>query len=201
MYLVVGLGNPGRKYSGSRHNVGFIVADEVAQRLGIKTWKERFKSLIGEAHYHDEKIVILKPQTYMNRSGEALHQAKKFYKAKTQYIIVVHDEMDLPLGTIRVKAGGGSAGHRGLESIMSWLGTGDFPRVRVGIGKPAEKEEHVSYVLTTFSEAEKRVLREVTNLSSDAVLEIISNGVESAMNIYNRKDSSGETSGLNEIDH
>jgi len=187
MYLVVGLGNPGKKYTGSRHNVGFMAADELARRLEIGAWKEKFKGLLAETRYKDEKLRILKPQTFMNLSGESVYQAKRFYKTPIQYIIVVHDELDIPLGTMRVKAGGGSAGHKGLESIIRWLGTGGFIRVRIGIGKPPGKQGVITHVLSSFTKSDKPVLEETIILASDAVLKIVSNGVESAMNAYNRK--------------
>lgn len=186
MFLVAGLGNPGKEYNGSRHNIGFMVVDELADRLGVKGWKKGFSGLYGEAYYEGEKILLLKPQTYMNRSGESISQALGFYRLPTERLIVIHDDIDLPFGQIRLKRGGGSAGHRGVDSISSCLGSRDFIRLRVGIGRPGHRDI-VSHVLSGFTGYEKGFLRSLLTFSGDAVLDVVSKGLESAMNTYNKK--------------
>lgn len=186
MILVAGLGNPGKGYSSSRHNVGFIVVDELTKRLGASL-KKGFRSLYTEAYLEEKKLILLKPETYMNRSGEAVLGAVEFFKIPIKDIIVVHDEMDLPLGNIKVKIGGGSAGHKGIQSIISSLGDNGFIRVRVGIGKPTQKSEVIGHVLSRFEKEEKKIIEYAVNRAADVVLEITLRGVEDAMNKFNRK--------------
>ncbi len=188
MILVVGLGNPGREYSLSKHNIGFMAVDELANRLGVSIGKKGFKSLYAEALKDEKKLILLKPQTYMNRSGEAVRDATAFFKIPTEDIIVIYDEMDLPLGTIKIKVGGGSAGHKGIESIIMNLGDLGFIRVRIGIEKPARKSGGAGHVLSGFREEEREVITDTLTKAADAVLEIITQGVNSAMNKFNRKE-------------
>lgn len=188
-YLVAGLGNPGSAYDNTRHNVGFAAADRTARKLNTETAKTGFASLYGEAFHSGEKLLIMKPQTYMNRSGRAVREAKEFYKIPVEKIIVVYDELDLPLGTIRVNEGGGSAGHNGIRSIIDSLGSADFARVRMGIGKPSGKEDGRRHVLSKFAESEKDTTEEMVETASLAVLEIVSGGTASAMNAFNGKIS------------
>jgi PTH1 family peptidyl-tRNA hydrolase len=192
MILVVGLGNPGKAYSRSKHNLGFMVVDEVATRIGATLDKKGFAALYGEAVQEQKKLLLLKPQTYMNRSGQSVSQAAEFFKVTAQDIIVVYDEMDLQLGSLRIKLGGGSAGHKGIESIINHLGDDNFVRVRVGIGKPVQKLDAVSHVLSSFKKGEKNIINEMINRAADATLEIIANGVESAMNKFNKRFETGE---------
>jgi PTH1 family peptidyl-tRNA hydrolase len=187
MILVAGLGNPGREYSSSRHNVGFIVIDELAKRLGVSLKKKGFKGHYTQASIEEKKLLLLKPDTYMNRSGEALSDIVEFFKIPTKDIIVVYDEMDLPLGNIKVKVGGGSAGHKGIRSIINSLGSSEFIRVRVGIGKPVQRSEAIDHVLSEFEKEEKKLVNDAINRAQDAVLEIALRGAESAMNKFNRK--------------
>ncbi len=186
MILVAGLGNPGKGYSSSRHNIGFMVVDELANRLGAFL-KKGFRSLYAQTHLEEKTIILLKPETYMNRSGEALSDVVEFFKIPVKDIIVAHDEMDLPLGNIKVKVGGGSAGHNGIQSIISSLGVSGFIRVRVGIGKPIQKSEVISHVLSKFDKDEKKIIEDVVIRAADVVLEIALQGLESAMNKFNRK--------------
>ena len=187
MYLVVGLGNPGLKYSGTKHNIGFNVVDSLAERLRAEGWKKRFKGACAEGRSGEKKILMLKPETYMNRSGESVLEALRYYNIPESDLIVIHDEMDLPFGQLRVKSAGGSAGHNGIASITHLIGSGGYQRVRVGIAKPAYKKETVNYVLSGFSKAEKEVLEDVVYRAADAVLEIIENGPASAMNKFNMR--------------
>ncbi len=187
MILVVGLGNPGKGYASSRHNIGFKVVDELSNRLGVSLKKKGFRSHYAHASIEARKLIFLKPDTFMNRSGEAVSDAVDFFKIPMNEIIVIHDEMDLTLGSIRVKVGGGSAGHNGIQSIINSLGNSDFIRVRVGIGKPIQKSEAVGHVLSEFEKEEKRLVKDAIVRAADAVLEIILRGTENAMNKFNKK--------------
>ncbi|KRT64977.1 MAG: peptidyl-tRNA hydrolase, peptidyl-tRNA hydrolase, PTH1 family [Candidatus Dadabacteria bacterium CSP1-2] len=187
MILVAGLGNPGKGYASSRHNIGFIVIDELAKRLGVSVKKKGFRSHYAQAPIDEKKLILLKPDTYMNRSGEAVSEAAEFFKIPAKDVIVVYDEMDLSLGSIKVKVGGGSAGHKGIQSIINSLGDSDFIRVRVGIGKPIQKSETVGHVLSGFEKEEKKLAKELIVRAADAVIEIVLRGAESAMNKFNKK--------------
>ena len=187
MILVAGLGNPGKEYSSSRHNVGFIVVDEIAKRLGISLKKKGFRSLYAEVLLEEKKLLLLKPQTYMNLSGDAVSDAVEFFKIPPKDIIVVYDEIDLPLGSIRIKTGGGSAGHKGVLSIINCLGESDFVRVRVGIGKPIQKSEIIGHVLSGFEREEQKIMEDTVSRAADAILEIILRGLQNAMNKFNRR--------------
>lgn len=187
MILVVGLGNPGKEYSLSKHNIGFMVVDELANRLGVSLNKIGFTSVYGEALFEEKKVVLLKPQTYMNRSGKSVSEFVGFFKILARDVISVYDEMDLTFGNLKIKVGGGSAGHNGIESIITSIGDDSFIRVRVGIGKPGQKSETVSHVLSRFRKDEKKIVEDALGRAADAVLEIIARGVENAMNKFNRK--------------
>lgn len=190
--LLVGLGNPGKEYTHTKHNVGFLVLDELGKRIGADVKKSKFQSLYGEGFIEENKIILLKPQTYMNRSGGAVASASDFYKIPPENIIVVHDEMDISLGRIMIKPGGGSAGNNGIKSIISSLGTKDFIRVRLGIGKPGMRTDGANHVLSNFSKAESKLVEESIQTAADAILEIIDNGLQSAMNKYNVKSKNQE---------
>ena len=192
MMLVVGLGNPGKEYTLTKHNVGFLVVDELGKRVGIDIQKSKFQSLYGEGFLEGNKILLLKPQTYMNRSGGAVSSASDFYKIPSENIIVIHDEMDISLGRIMIKPGGGSAGNNGIKSIISSLGSKDFIRVRIGIGKPNAKSDGVNHVLSNFNKSESAMVEESIQTAADAVLEIMNNGLEKAMNKYNVKSENKE---------
>jgi len=155
MWLLVGLGNPGEKYKNNRHNIGFMVLDEIADDLGAAAWRSKFNSEIVEAKIGDEKVVLLKPQTFMNESGQGIGKAAKFYKIPPSRIVIFHDELDLNAGKMRIKDGGGVAGHNGLKSARSHLGTADFKRVRLGIGHPGDRNAVSGYVLSDFAKAEQ----------------------------------------------
>ena len=190
MILVVGLGNPGSEYASTKHNLGFLAVDEVGRRAGIDLTKKKFNGVYGEGTINSDKLILLKPETYMNRSGESVSSAVSFFNIPSEKIIVVHDELDLPAGTVRVKSGGGSAGHKGVESIIGRLGHGDFIRVRIGIGKPDEKSGTVSHVLSKFSREESDIVKESVLKAADAVLDVIEYGLQKAMNKYNVKTDS-----------
>ncbi|HHW57551.1 MAG TPA: aminoacyl-tRNA hydrolase [Clostridia bacterium] len=183
MYIIAGLGNPGREYERTRHNVGFMVIDELAKKLGIRVTKLKFKSLVGEGNVKGEKIILLKPQTFMNLSGEALYEAVNFYKINLENVIVVYDDKDLDVGKIRIRKKGSSGGHNGMNSIIYLLNSEEFPRVRIGIGNPGE--DLVNHVLGEFTEEEKKIIKQATEKAAEAVIDIIENGIEHAMNKFN----------------
>jgi PTH1 family peptidyl-tRNA hydrolase len=195
MILVAGLGNPGSEYASTKHNLGFLTVDEIGKRAGIDLKKKKFSGIYGVGTFNNDKLILLKPETYMNRSGESVSSAVSFYHIPAENIIIIHDELDLPTGTVRIKAGGGSAGHKGLKSVMGELGSGDFIRVRIGIGKPREKKGTVSHVLTKFNKEESELVRESLLRAADAVLEIIRHGLQKAMNKYNVRPESEESTG------
>jgi PTH1 family peptidyl-tRNA hydrolase len=195
MILVAGLGNPGSEYASTKHNLGFLTVDEIGKRAGIDLKKKKFSGVYGEGTFNNDKLILLKPETYMNRSGESVSSAASFYHIPAENIIIIHDELDLPTGTVRIKAGGGSAGHKGLKSVMGELGSGDFIRIRIGIGKPREKKGTVSHVLTKFNKEESELVRESLLRAADAVLEIIRHGLQKAMNKYNVRPESEESAG------
>jgi PTH1 family peptidyl-tRNA hydrolase len=195
MILVAGLGNPGSEYASTKHNLGFLTVDEIGKRAGIDLKKKKFSGIYGVGTFNNDKLILLKPETYMNRSGESVSSAVSFYHIPAENIIIIHDELDLPTGTVRIKAGGGSAGHKGLKSVMGELGSGDFIRVRIGIGKPREKKGTVSHVLTKFNKEESELVRESLLRAADAVLEIIQHGLQKAMNKYNVRPESEESTG------
>lgn len=192
MILIAGLGNPGKKYSNTKHNIGFLVVDKIGSKVGIDLNKNKFSGVFGEGFLNEEKLLLLKPETYMNLSGQSVSSASNFYDIDAKNVIVVYDEMDLPLGTIRIKSGGGSAGHNGIKSIISSLGTDRFKRVRVGIGK-SFKDSGAKHVLSGFSRSEADAVNESIGRAADAVLAIIEKGIEKAMNEYNTKNKQIET--------
>jgi len=186
MFLIIGLGNPGRRYEETRHNAGFMVVENLAAELRIPLEQRKFDAIWGRGELDSRRIMLAKPQSYMNRSGEAARKLFDYFKMeKTEDVIVVHDDLDLPFRVLRLKAGDGHGGHKGLASIMQHLGSRDFLRVRIGIGKPADKEMTERYVLEPFSTAEKNFLAGVVTTAGTAVKEIISKGMQAAMNKYN----------------
>ena len=185
MILIAGLGNPGKEYENTRHNVGFLTIDKIAEDVGVKITKKGFQSLYNLGQFEESKILLLKPQTYMNNCGNALREAREFYKIDTDKIIVIHDEIDLPLGRIKLKKDGGSAGHNGIKSIIQNIGSDNFARVRVGVGKPYDKNNVIKHVLSGFSKEERQQLPEVIESARDSVFAIIINGIEKAMNEFN----------------
>ena len=185
MILIAGLGNPGKEYENTRHNVGFLTIDKIAEDVGVKITKKGFQSLYNLGQFEESKILLLKPQTYMNNCGNALREAREFYKIDTDKIIVIHDEMDLPLGRIKLKKDGGSAGHNGIKSIIPNIGSDNFARVRVGVGKPYDKNNVIRQVLSDFSKEERQQLPQVIESARDSVFAIIVSGIEKAMNEFN----------------
>lgn len=184
MKLIIGLGNPGVKYQFTRHNIGFLVLDALASDLNITANSKGFNSIFGKGKIGDTPVLLAKPQAYMNLSGTAVRNLVEYFKYDVGDIIIIHDDLDLPFNTIRIKAGGGSGGHKGLISIIELLGSADFIRVRLGIGKPDDKELVESYVLQRFTEDELNLLPDIIAKACDAVTTIITSGIQHAMNKY-----------------
>lgn len=181
MILLVGLGNPGKEYAQTRHNAGFMAVDEIIHRYPFSAFKSKFQGQIAEGVIAGEKVMVLKPETYMNLSGNAVLSICKFYKIPIQNVIVFHDDMDLPVGKVRVKRAGGSGGHNGLKSIDSTLGN-NYLRVRIGVSKPERKEEVINWVLSNFSKADKDLIDQTTFYISKWVELLVKNDTENFMN-------------------
>src|SRR3990172_1255161 len=184
-YLLVGLGNPGREYRDSRHNAGFMVIDRLAADLGVKLTRVQNRALTGSGVLGGSKIVLAKPQTYMNLSGESVSGLLRFYKIPHENLIVIHDDIDLPFGVLRMRPGGGSAGQKGVQSIIERIGTQDFPRLRFGIVRPAGSKGGAGYVLQNFSAEEKKEMPFMVDAAVAAVHLFITEGLDAAMNRYN----------------
>ncbi len=180
-HLIAGLGNPGPKYARNRHNVGFMVVDVLAHRLGAPSFRDKFKGEFTKVDLAGEDVILLKPMTYMNLSGESVQAATKFFRIPLAHVMAVHDELDLSFGVVRLKVGGGTAGHNGLRSIVDHCGGPDFDRCRVGIGRP-ERGLPESYVLSDFSSFEKAELGDVLELAADMIETAIREGTRAAMN-------------------
>lgn len=185
MYLIVGLGNPEKEYGNSRHNMGFNVINKIADICDIEIEKSKFKGLYGAGIIKDEKVILLKPQTYMNLSGDSLVQFRRFYKIENDKIIVIYDDVDLDVGDIRIRKQGSSGTHNGMRSVIRKLGTEDFIRVRIGIGMPEHKGDIINYVIGNIPKDEQEILEKSIKSGAEAIIEILENGVESAMNKFN----------------
>jgi PTH1 family peptidyl-tRNA hydrolase len=189
MLLVVGLGNPGKSYEDTRHNVGFAAVDAVARAAGAEAWRDKFSAQLTRGRLGATDVALLKPQTYMNLSGQSVQPAAAFFKVAPSSLLVVHDELDLPFGDVRLKAGGGHAGHNGLRSIIERAGTADFGRVRVGIGRPPPgwRGDVASYVLARFEALERASLGDVLSAAVAAVEAVAVAGLAAAMNRVNAR--------------
>ncbi|HJV65560.1 MAG TPA: aminoacyl-tRNA hydrolase [Geomonas sp.] len=184
--LVVGLGNPGPQYSWTRHNAGFMVLDRLSSLAGISVTRKAFSGLAGDGNWAGERIFLLKPQTFMNLSGRSVAEALRFYKLSLSDLIVIHDDLDIPFGKIRLKEGGGHGGHNGLRSLGQELSSNAYARIRVGIGRPVHGDV-VNYVLTNFAKDEMTSLLEVLDVGVDALEMMIREGMPKAMSIFNGK--------------
>ena len=184
MYIIVGLGNPGKQYENTRHNMGFLAVDLLAEKYNIDVNKIKFKSLVGEGRIAGQKVLLVKPQTYMNLSGEAVRQAMDFYKIDPEELIVIYDDIDIPTGTFRIRKKGSPGTHNGMRNIFQHIQTNDFPRIRVGIGS-GKKENLIGYVTGGISKSEQEVLADVLKNSADSAACIIEKGIDKAMNEYN----------------
>ena len=188
MYIIAGLGNPGAQYDMTRHNIGFHTIDYIADKHGIKMKKLKFKAVYGEGVISGEKVYLVKPQTYMNLSGESICEMARFYKIPPENIIVISDDISLDTGRIRVRPKGSAGGHNGLKSIIYLLGTDEFPRVKMGVGAPKHEEiDLADHVLGRFTKDEIPVMEDAIIRAEGAISEIIRNGAQSAMNKFNGK--------------
>lgn len=184
-FLVVGLGNPGPRYAGTRHNAGFLVADLLAERMGVRFKAHRGRADVVEGRLGGEPVVLAKPKSYMNESGGPVVSVARFFKVAVERIVVVHDELDLPYGALRLKRGGGDGGHNGLRSTSAALGSREYLRVRVGIGRPPGRQDPADFVLREFSAAERKDLGFHVDRATDAVETLLRCGLAYAQNTYN----------------
>ncbi len=186
MYLIVGLGNPGPKYELTRHNIGFQVVDSIAKKIGEKFKRVQFNALIAKGTFKGKKVILAKPQTYMNNSGQAVGSLARYYKIDIKNVIVIFDDVDLPYETIRVRSEGGSGGHKGMKSIIQHFSNSqEFPRIRFGVGRPPGRMDTADYVLQRFSKEEEKHLELYIQKASDAIFDVIENDIVHAMNHFN----------------
>ena len=185
MYLIVGLGNPEEEYSGTRHNMGFDTINKIWSKYNIKMVKSKFNGIYEKSNIEGQEVILLKPQTYMNLSGNSVREFANFYKIAVDNIIVIYDDMDIDASEIKIRKKGHAGSHNGMKSIVENLGTIEFPRIRVGIGKPMENEDKIKYVIGKISNKTKEELEEGTTKACEAAIEILKNGIDTAMNKFN----------------
>jgi PTH1 family peptidyl-tRNA hydrolase len=184
-YLLIGLGNPGREYINTRHNIGFMLVDRLTIRLDARGMKMQSNAIVITSRYEERKVILAKPQTYMNLSGQSVQGLAHFYKIPLENLLVAHDDLDIPFGTIRIRPTGGPGGQRGMASTIEKLGTKDFPRLRLGIGRPPGRMEPKDYVLQDFSKDDLKLLPDVMDRAVDAALTFMTQGLNAAMNKFN----------------
>ena len=185
MFLIVGLGNPEPEYSQTRHNMGFDVINKISEEYGIEVKKQKFNSLYGSGTIENEKVVLIKPQTYMNLSGEAVRAFANFYKIKTENILIIYDDIDIETGIIKIRKKGGSGTHNGMKSVIQELNTADFPRIRVGTGSIEKISNLINYVITKVSNEEYMKLEKGIERGKEAIKQILKYGIDNAMNKLN----------------
>lgn len=185
MYLIVGLGNPGKRYEFTRHNVGFDAVDLVAEKLGVNIDKVKFHGIYQQTKYRDKKIILLKPDTYMNASGESVVQFAKYFGIDPDRIIVLVDDIDIKFGSVKIKKNGSAGTHNGLKSIIKHISSQEFPRVKIAVGQRPEYMDLADFVLSKFTSEERKIIDKEVELAADAVFEILDCGIESAMNKIN----------------
>ena len=185
MTIIVGLGNPGNKYLNSRHNVGFSVVDALSDKYGIKVNRLRHRALIGDGNIKGERVLLVKPQTFMNLSGESVRDIVEWYNNPIENTIIIFDDADLPVGTIRIRQRGSAGTHNGMKSVIYQLRSDDFPRIRVGIGNAPENWDMADYVLSRFNDNETEHIKSSIDRAADAAASIVASGVDAAMNMYN----------------
>lgn len=185
MYVIAGLGNPGKEYASSRHNAGYMAVEYLAEKLNTKLNKLKFNSVYGDTSINGEKVMLVKPVTYMNKSGIAIAEIVKFYKIPTSRLIVIYDDIDIPLGSLRIRPSGSAGTHNGMKSIVDSIGS-EFPRIRIGIGRN-EEMDLADFVLQKFSRNEKDIVTPIIERAAEAAVEIIENGIDSAMQKFNMK--------------
>lgn len=186
VYLIAGLGNPGPKYASNRHNVGFRCLDHLAAQHGLELCRRQKRALVATGNIRGQRVVLAKPQTYMNDSGRAVVPLARFYKVEPEHMMVVYDDLDLPPGAVRLRPEGGSGGHKGMRSIITHLGAQGFPRLRIGIGRPPGRMDPAAYVLQDLSNEEEPLLQDVLAHAAAAIEIWLQQGIETAMNQYNR---------------
>ena len=184
-WLIVCLGNPGSKYEHTRHNMGFLTVDLLAEKLGVKLNKVKFKAAYNIVNFAGCKCLVMKPQTYMNLSGEAVREAAQFYKVPADHILVIYDDISLPVGKLRVRPSGSAGGHNGIKNIIAHLGTQDFPRVKIGVAAPGDADDMIDWVIGVPSQAERKILAQSFEKAIDAAECIIIDGCQKAMNGFN----------------
>ena len=184
-FLIVGLGNPGREYKDNRHNFGFMLIDRLSVRLNARLSRVQAKALVGSVNYEGDKLILAKPQTYMNLSGQSIQGLARFYKLPLENMLVAYDDLDLPFGTIRIRPGGGPGGQKGVASAIERLGTKDFCRLRLGLGRPPGRMDPAAYVLQDFAQGDLSLLSDILDHAAEAVLTFISEGLNAAMNKFN----------------
>ncbi len=187
-YLIAGLGNPGREYQKNRHNVGFMFLNSFANRLGVSFGRVEMKALVAKVKIDGSPLVLVKPQTYMNLSGQAVGSFVRYYKISLTNLLVVYDDVDLPFGTLRLRPGGGSGGHNGMKSIIQTLGSQGYPRLRIGVNRPPGRMEAADYVLQDFTSGEAAALDDIFARANEAVMLLIQKGLDAAMNFVNAPD-------------
>ena len=187
MYVIAGLGNPTKEYEKTRHNAGFDAIDVLADKLGIGITERKHRALCGRGVFGGEKLLLLKPQTYMNASGESIGEAARFYQVPPERIIVLYDDISLEVGQLRIRTKGSAGGHNGIKSIIAHLGSQDFPRVKIGVGAKPDQMDLGAYVLGHFGKADRAVMEEAFRDAADAVTMMIADGADAAMNRYNGK--------------
>lgn len=185
MYIIAGLGNPGKKYEDTRHNIGFRTIDALADKLNIKVNKIKFKGLVGEGRIAAEKVILLKPHTFMNNSGESIVEILNFYKLKPENLIVVVDDIDIEFAQLKIKKNGSAGTHNGLKSIVNLTGSKDFARFKVGVGKKHPNEDLANFVLSSFPAKDKKHIEDAIDACADAIIEAVSRGIDKSMNSYN----------------
>lgn len=183
--LIVGLGNPGKDYEKTRHNIGFRVIDRVSEKLGVKVNTIKFKGLYGETRYAGQKVQLLKPQTYMNLSGESIREVTDYFKLSSDEVLVIVDDIDIDFATLRIRPQGKSGTHNGLKSIIKCLGSQKFPRLRIGVGEKHPNQDLAKFVLSNFTKEEEKSIEEAIERAADAVLDVIEHGLDYSMNKYN----------------
>ena len=201
MYLIIGLGNPGKEYENTRHNMGFKAIDALASDASIEVSKSKFHSLIGKGTINGEKVLLCKPQTYMNNSGIAARECAMYYDVPRENVIVIYDDIDLPITSIRIRKTGGAGTHNGMKSVVQQLGITDFPRIRIGVGAASDDEDLINRVIGKVPKDEQLLLDEAARKTADAVKDIIALGIDNAMNRHNyvpKKQDSKDESKLND---
>ena len=184
-YLIVGLGNPGREYTQTRHNIGFMLIDRLTVRLNARGMKVQSRAIVITAQHEGQKLILAKPQTFMNLSGQAIQGLVRFYKLPLDHVLIAHDDLDLPFCTIRMRPGGGAGGQKGIKSTIDQLGTPEFARLRLGIDRPPGRMDAAAYVLQEFSQKELMAVSETLDRAADAALTWVTEGLNAAMNKFN----------------